>query len=56
MPSALDFHEIPTERQSDGIYLQAKGYALEGESTVPTVKTGFVYHDGRWKIFGKEGM
>lgn len=56
MPSVLDFHEIPTERQSDEIYLHAKGYSMEGEPAVPTVETGFVYHDGRWKIVGIKGM
>ena len=56
MPSVLEFSEIMLEDQNDGIYLNAKGYSLEGEPEVPTVETGFVYHNRRWKIIGSPGM
>ena len=56
IPSVLSFEEIPEEQQKNGIYLKAKGYSLEGQPAVPSVETGFVYHDGNWKIFGSEGM
>lgn len=56
MPSVLDFKEVPQEQQNDGIYLKAKGHLLEGEPETPSVEIGFVYHDGLWKLFGKDEM
>lgn len=53
MPSVLEFEEIPQDQQKHGIYLKAKGWALDGEPPTPSVEVGFVFHDGRWKIVGR---
>ncbi len=55
MASALSFEEVAQEQQKDGIRLKAFGYALKGQSEVPFVKMGFVYHDSKWKIVGSRG-
>jgi len=57
MPSILEFKEIPIADQKDGIYLQALGYSYDqDEGNIPQIETGFVYHEGRWKIFGLSGF
>lgn len=55
MPSVLEFTDAPPFFQKKGINLSATGYSLKDDTNIPSVKIGFVYHEGRWKILGSDG-